>query len=188
VVSLKASADGWVFTLPGVAKTAYHKKKGGSETVQPTIRPAKPEDLPGLIKLWKELMVFHQKRDKFFAISSDGPARFEEFALACLENKLAYLKVAEMQAELVGYCLAVISEYPPVFETKKYGQIFDLAVTAGKRQQGIGAAFFQDVKTWFVLQGVHRLEAGVAVSNEISTKFWRKMGLTAYKELLALDF
>jgi len=73
--------------------------------------------------------------------------------------------------------LATLAKYLPVFETRDYGTVFDLAVTKRCRRTGIGERLYHAAETWFADHGVHRIEIRVAMSNESSTSFWQKMGL-----------
>jgi ribosomal protein S18 acetylase RimI-like enzyme len=150
-------------------------------------REAIKEDIPKLIELWKELMDFHRARDIFFSRSKEGPEKFGNFLLENMSKDDAIVYVAETEREVVGYTLAMIQDYPPVFEIRQYGLISDLAVTAKYRRSGVGMHLVGIAKDWFIQKGMIRAEIGVAVTNEISTAFWSKMGFRAYKENRYLD-
>jgi ribosomal protein S18 acetylase RimI-like enzyme len=150
-------------------------------------RKALKEDIPKLIELWKEFIDFHGARDPFFSRSKEGPENFGNFLLENLSKDDAIVYVAETKGEEVGYTLAMIQDYPPVFEVKQYGLISDLAVTSKYRRSGIGMHLVSIAKDWFIKKGMVRAEIGVAVTNEISTSFWTKMGFRAYKENRYLD-
>lgn len=150
-------------------------------------RKAAKEDIPRLIELWKELMDFHGARDSFFSRSKEGPENFGNFLLENMSKDDAIVYVAEVEREVVGYTLAMIQDYPPVFEVKQYGLISDLAVTSEYRRSGVGRHLANIAKDWFIQKGMTRAEIGVAVTNEVSTSFWSKMGFRSYKESRYLD-
>jgi ribosomal protein S18 acetylase RimI-like enzyme len=150
-------------------------------------REAIKEDIPRLVELWKELMDFHGARDSFFSRSKEGPENFGNFLLENISKDDAVIYIAETEKEAVGYILAMIQDYPPVFEVKQYGLISDLAVTAKYRRTGIGLHLVNIAKEWFIQKGMTRAEIGVAATNEISTTFWTKMGFRVYKESRYLD-
>ena len=102
------------------------------------IRKATQEDTRAIVELWKELMGFHKERDRHFTRSADGHKRFAEFVSGRIAHKASSILVAEQQDEIIGYCLATISKYPPVYEHQEYGAIFDLAVHAIALPQQIG--------------------------------------------------
>ena len=148
------------------------------------IRKATQEDTRAIVELWKELMGFHKERDRHFTRSADGHKRFAEFVSGRIAHKASSILVAEQQDAIVGYCLATISKYPPVFEYQEYGAIFDLAVTENYRRKGIGQALVEAALQWFSEQEIHRVEVRVATSNENSTAFWKKIGFVPYLEVV----
>jgi ribosomal protein S18 acetylase RimI-like enzyme len=151
-------------------------------TNEVTIRPAFTGDLNAIGNLWKEFMDFHKSRDVHFSRSTDGHERFIEFISGHLSSDTSSVLIAERDGELVGYCLATLAKYPPVFEAQYYGAIFDLAVTERYRRNGIGEKLYEAVQGWLAEHEVHRIEVRVAISNEISKAFWKKMGFEPYVE------
>ena len=151
------------------------------------IRPARESELDDIVALWKEMLEFHRERDRYFTPSDDAPASFRKWALENLLSEDFLLLVAEVDKELVGYCLAGVSMYPPLYELEEYGVIYDLAVTRRHRRKGLGEKLFRGACRWFTRKGLQRLEIGVAVSNEIAGPFWRKMGFTPFMEKLYLE-
>jgi len=148
------------------------------------IRKATQEDTETISELWNELMDFHKKWDRHFTRSADGHKRFAEFVSGRIVHETSCVLVAEQQDEIVGYCLAMISKYPPVYEHQEYGAIFDLAVTRKYRRKGIGQALVETALQWFSEQEISRVEVRVATLNEISTAFWKKMGFVPYFEVV----
>lgn len=145
-----------------------------------SIRKAVAGDLNVIGNLWQEFMDFHKRRDPHFSRSFDGHERFKEFISSHMTSDMSCVLVAEQGTTVIGYCLATVAKYPPVFENRDHGMVFDLAVTELCRRKGIGDRLFREAETWFAARGIHRIEVRVAVSNEISTAFWRKMGFRPY--------
>ncbi len=148
------------------------------------IRNATQEDTEAICALWKELMDFHKGRDRHFTRSADGHERYAEFISGRISSGTSCVLVAEQRDEIVGYCLASVSKFTPVYEHQEYGMIFDLAVTENCRRRGIGQALVEEVLRWFSEQNIHRVEVRVATSNEISMSFWKKMGFVPYIEIV----
>lgn len=148
------------------------------------IRSATLEDTNAIVELWKEYMDFHAERERRFARSDDGHVRFGEYISGRIMDDASCVLVAEHEQNVVGYCLATLAKFPPVFAYREYGSISDLAVTARSRHQGIGQALVEAAFRWFAERGVRRIEVRVATSNEVSTAFWRKMGFVPYLEIL----
>lgn len=147
------------------------------------IRKATAKDLEPIGILWQEFMDFHKERDPVFARSADGHEHFKTFLAGHLEKENSLVLVAEQDGALVGYCLAMLANYPPVFESRDYGFVSDLAVTRDYRKAGIGEKMYKKAEEWFSKRGVHRVELRVVVSNEVATKFWRKMGFQPHVEV-----
>ncbi|MFP4395042.1 MAG: N-acetyltransferase family protein [Anaerolineales bacterium] len=138
------------------------------------IRQAKQMDMPQILELWKELMDFHSARDSHFVRAEDGHEQYGEFISECIDDRQACVWVAEQKraGKLVAHCLAMIAEYPPVFVHRRYGMIYDLAVTASCRRRGIGQALVDKVIAWFAKRDIHRIEVQFTTTNEVSNAFW----------------
>lgn len=144
------------------------------------IRQAATTDLAAIGELWEELMDFHEAGDSHYARSPDGREQFVEFIAGHMKSEQARVWVAELDGEVVGYCLSMLAKYPPVFAERDYGSVFDLAVRGSHRRQGIGALLYRTASAWFAEHGVRRIEIGVAVTNPVSTAFWNKLGFRPY--------
>jgi ribosomal protein S18 acetylase RimI-like enzyme len=151
------------------------------------IREAVPSDLEGLVELWIELMDYHRERDPFFRRSVDGHTRFRDFVVTKMEAEEAILLVAEQHGTLVGFSMAMVRDYPPVFETIRHGFIQDAVVTERARRQGVGRRLYEETLAWLREQGVSRIELEVATSNPVSQAFWYAMGFRDSIKRLALD-
>jgi GNAT superfamily N-acetyltransferase len=130
--------------------------------------------------LWREYMDFHRERDPHFTMTGDGHRRFGRFVSRHMTARNSRVMVAEQDGKIVAYCMAVLTKYPPVFKRRDCGAVFDLAVTRRCRRTGIGEKLYRAVEEWFARRGVHRIEVRVAITNETSTSFWRKMGFTPF--------
>ena len=161
--------------------------KGRKQGPGVVIRQARKKDVAAILRLWQEMMAFHAAREPFFAISRQGPVKFRKWIEESVKKDGRHLAVAELGAEVVGYSLSVISRYPPVFTRKWYCDIYDFTVTERHRREGIGRALFPDIREWAAAEGIQRIEARVAIANEVSTKFWRAVGLRPYMESLYID-
>jgi ribosomal protein S18 acetylase RimI-like enzyme len=146
------------------------------------IRRAVANDLEAIGCLWQEFMDFHRERDSHFTRATDGHERFKKFISGHIASDNSCVLVAEKEGSVVGYCLAILAKYPPVFDKRDHGVVFDLAVTERYRRSGVGEKMYHTVQSWFSGRGVHRIELRVAVTNETSTAFWRKMGFKPYVE------
>jgi ribosomal protein S18 acetylase RimI-like enzyme len=146
------------------------------------VRKATEKDLDAIGTLWKELMDFHKVLDSLFTRSPDGHVNFINFIKGQISSEVSCVLVGEHHNNIVAYCFATVADYPPVFEEKQYGTIFDMAVSEHYRRSGIGERMFKVIQDWFKQKDINRIELRVALSNELSTNFWRKMGFKPYLE------
>jgi ribosomal protein S18 acetylase RimI-like enzyme len=147
------------------------------------IRQATREDLPALMELWKEFMDHHRARDSHYTRTDEGHLRWADWLGKNLDSPDWRLLVAE-EGGIVGYCLAFLNEYPPVFTTTRYGFVQDLAVTGEQRGRGVGRRLYGAAEAWFRERGVDRVELDVATSNPDAAAFWRRMGCGPFQERL----
>jgi ribosomal protein S18 acetylase RimI-like enzyme len=147
---------------------------------QVDIRKAIMEDVPAIVEIWKELMDFHKGLDAFFSRSATGHERFAEFLTSNMEKEDSCVLVAADGVNLVGYCQATISNYPPVLVRKKYVEIFDMAVTEKYQRQGIGRMIIDALCRWYADKDVDRIELKYLTANKSAEEFWKKMGFKPY--------
>jgi GNAT superfamily N-acetyltransferase len=140
------------------------------------IRDACTADLDEIVELWKEFMEFHRQLDPFFTRAPDGHRQFRRFVADNLDNPDWLVLVAVEADRPVGYCMATVLEYPPVFELKRHGFVQDIAVTEVARRHGVGSGLFGRAEQWFRKRGITRIELNVAAANEVSQTFWRRLG------------
>lgn len=146
------------------------------------IRKARQCDTEDIVELWKEFMDFHKQHDAHFSRSRKGHLQFKDFVSKKISARSALVLVAQMDRRVVGYVIASIDAYPPVFVDKRYGAIYDLMVDAGFRHRGIGRRLFSETRKWFRKKGIKRMELSVAVSNRLAVRFWNRVGFKTYME------
>jgi GNAT superfamily N-acetyltransferase len=144
------------------------------------IRKAEGKDVPQVVELWKEMMDFHRGRDSFFSRADKGHEEFARYVLENLELPDRVVLIADDGGTVVGFCSAVVMEYPPVFRIKRFGFIQDMAVTDARRGEGIGRELCKNIMDWFAINGVSRVELHAATTNEVSTAFWESMGFKPF--------
>lgn len=151
------------------------------------IREAAEKDISSIVELWKEFIDFNKERHQFFTRTATGHEKFAELVARNMSSDNSCVFVAEQNGEILGYCQVAISNYPPVYETRRYGSILDLAVTKKYRRMGIGERLFKAAREWFCNNNIHRIEVPVAISNEQAAAFWGEMGFSPYIETLCME-
>ncbi len=151
-----------------------------------SIREATSEDVLSIVQLWIEAVDYAAKLDTYYARSDDGHLVFEEFIRGHLEFDTAVVAVGEKDKIIVGYCLGVQLERPPMAKERDYGVIYDMGVNQHNRRQGIGKRLFEFVKTWFNSRNITHIELNVLIANHSARKFWISLGFHPTIELLTL--
>jgi ribosomal protein S18 acetylase RimI-like enzyme len=140
------------------------------------VEKASKSHIPEIVELWKEFIDFHKDIDPFYTRSKDGHAKFGEYIEKLLSEDDSLVLVAVHAARAVGFGIARILKYPPVFEADQYGDLIDLAVTADHRRSGIGNMMLDSILEWYRSRGISRIELRVVPHNRIGYSFWRKHG------------
>jgi len=145
-----------------------------------TVRRGRGEDIPRIVEIWKAFFDFHGARDPHYTRNPDGHELFARFIdqQMCEEDSAVWVAVRD--GFVVGYCLAKIEPYPPVFIRHSFGSIWDLAVDEAERRTGVGSALVRAAEAWFRERGQTRFETRLATTNEVSTAFWAKMGYCGF--------
>lgn len=152
------------------------------------IRPAKPEDVPGLVDLWIEFMDFHTALDQDYVRSPEAVDNWTSYITGKISDEKFHVLVAVDQGELAGHLVATFRDYPPVFTIKNYGFIQEIAVNEKYRRQGVARQLYAAAEKWLRAAGVSRIKANVDSDNEASGAFWRAAGFEPHTETLIKKF
>ena len=151
------------------------------------VRLAVGTKIPEIIEVWRELMAYHATLDPKFFIKEDAHLDFGKFVEDLINSDDSEVFVALENGQVVGYAITRISEYPPVFQVEKYGEICDLAVRSKFQRKGIGEQILNKVFEWFKSKDINRVELRVSVKNEKGYSFWKKHGFRDYIHILYVE-
>ena len=145
---------------------------------------ATEESIPEIVELWKELTDHHSNIDSFFTRREDAHLNFKSFITELIKSKEAKVFLAIKNAEVLGYTIAKLKEYPPIYLLKNHGTIYDIVVASKHRRKGIGNKLCQEALKWFKSLGLERVELSIAPNNTESNSFWKKQGFQDYMHKL----
>jgi len=151
------------------------------------IRLATMEDIDAIESLWKEMAIFHQKIDSYFTIIPEAETNHRAFMTGLLQDESKRIFVADEAGCLLGYLMADIKVYPPIYVHKNYGHIGAISVTASALRKGVGRKLLGAALEWYREQGLQRVECGVAVENPLSQGFWKGVGFRGFMEMHVLN-
>lgn len=156
--------------------------------MEATIRKARFDDIDRIVELWMEMMSDHHGFEPRLVLTANAAVEYRKYASYYIAHADSSVYVAELSnKEVVGYCLAFISQNLPMFEPETYGFISDLVVTEKQKRQGIGAALMSHVKQWFQRRAVKNIQLQVYSHNTAGKQFWKKIGFENFFERLWLD-
>ncbi len=145
-----------------------------------TIRPARAEDAQAVTAMWAEMGVEHQQYDpQRWALAADAGERQREHFFRTLADRQSglVLTATDSTGQVVGYLMAGVTEPPPVFRTKRRGQIWDLFVRPAHRGKGVGRRLMEAAVDGLKARGAEDLLLRVSADNEAAIEFYRKLGL-----------
>lgn len=146
-----------------------------------TIRPATPDDVPGILALMRELAEY-EKLTAIFAATEDS-LRASLFgrtpAAECLVAQRAG-GTDEQQPELLAY--AVWFHNYSTFLCRRGLYLEDVYVRADRRGEGIGRALLQQLAAIAVERGCGRFEWTVLDWNQPAIDFYESLGADVLPE------
>lgn len=133
-----------------------------------TIRPARPEDVPALVRLLSQLFTIEAD----FAPDRERQRKGLELLLA--DEARARVLVAERSGALVGMVAAqlVVS----TAEGALSALVEDMVVDAPARGDGVGAWLLSEIEAWATARGATRLQLLADKENAPALRFYAREG------------
>ncbi|MEE9101986.1 MULTISPECIES: GNAT family N-acetyltransferase [Pseudomonas] len=142
------------------------------------IRAARPEDVPTLLELMRELAAFEGYIDEF-AVDADA-LRIRAFGPAAQ----CQVFVAESDT-LQGYAVAL--SIPFTYDLRPTVRLKELYVVENGRNRGIGERLMQCVASWARDQGAGRLLWDVLAGNDAAGRFYGRLGGRRERKWIAYE-
>jgi ribosomal protein S18 acetylase RimI-like enzyme len=152
------------------------------------IKIANKAHIPGIIEVWKEYIEYHSQLDPYFSIRDDNNKRFISYIENQILSSKSLLLVGLDSNDVVGYSLAQLKIYPPLFQQTLYGYISDLAVKLDYMRNAIGDLLLAGMIKWFKSKHIERVELQVFAHNKMGNNFWKKHGFKEYKYVMKVEF
>ncbi|MFX0057370.1 MAG: GNAT family N-acetyltransferase [Candidatus Hodarchaeota archaeon] len=143
--------------------------------------------IPAIVELWAEMIEYHTQFDQFFKRREDANLNYESFIRDLFNSNEAKIFIAKEEDKILGFILAKIDTYPPIYLYDKYGAIYDLIVKSTYRRRGIGSKLLNTSIEWFYSKGLDRIELNIVSKNEKANDFYIKNGFQEYKRVLYLE-
>ena len=146
-----------------------------------TVRFATREDIPGMIKLLKQVGgVHHAIRPDLFRGDAQ---KYDEAALTALlqDPDRPILIAGEQQVKGYAFCILKNVENDPVLQDRRELYIDDLCVDETCRGQGIATALYEKVCALARELGCQAVTLNVWCGNESAMAFYEKCGMKPQK-------
>lgn len=148
------------------------------------VREARPGDVDRVVELWAEMVDYHAEHDPRFARGEGSEKGFADHLRDRLDETDYLLLVAEVDGEVVGFLNGELQKYPPCFAHRDHGYIHNLAVSSGRRREGVGAALLEEAMAWFTARRVSAVEGKVLMANSVAMGFWGKTRFEPYMQII----
>ncbi len=141
------------------------------------VHPAKSEDLPELVRLWRELIGFDETLGgQDFRLAAGTPEKWEKHLRSFLGKGSRIAYVAQAGGTSVGFLLASLEQPPGIFMERKYGHVSAVYVQEPYRRKGVGRSLVAAALGWFDGKRVSRVRVATDAKNGLSVEFWKKLG------------
>ena len=146
------------------------------------IRFAKAQDVPGMIKLLRQVgRVHHEGRPDLFRCNAQKYSASQ--VLEMLDKKDAPIFVAVEENKVLGYGFCIMEQFREhsVMNDRLTLYIDDLCVLEECRSKHIGSAIYQEILRYAKYRGCYNVTLNVWSCNESAMKFYEAMGLKPQK-------
>ena len=144
------------------------------------IRFAKAEDIPGIIKLLRQVgRVHHEGRPDLFRINAQkyGPSQ----VLDMLGKMPIFVAVEEGQVLGYGFCMFEQFQDHSVMTDRTTLYIDDICVLEECRGRHIGTAIYNEIVRYAKYRGCYNVTLNVWCCNEGAMKFYESLGMKPQK-------
>jgi ribosomal protein S18 acetylase RimI-like enzyme len=144
-------------------------------------------DLEPLGPLWRSLMERHREVWELVPMRSyeDAWPRRKAQYLEWLGAPGSFVLVARRAGLIVGYVVVGVHEADETYEMgERQAEIHTLAVVAGERSQGLGAALMDEAERRLLADGIVDVFVGTMDGNEAAQRFY---GWRGYKPFVHLQ-
>jgi GNAT superfamily N-acetyltransferase len=152
------------------------------------IRAGRREDAVAAARLWMQSAEEHTSHDPVYATAPDAEKTMRRFLADLARNGYAFVFVATVGEEMVGFVSGELREGSPTFLPKTWASVDDVFVLPGYRNGGIGRALIASVEGWARRKGANGVSLQVAAANGRGRKFYEDLGFREISVYEVLEF
>ena len=129
-----------------------------------------------MVELWNMFMDFHVDLDPGYEMLEDAAERWAGYISPKFDDEDWCVRVALDGSEVVGYAVATIQEYPPVFVITRHGFLQEIAVAESHRKRGVGRKLVETAEAWLRSRGMPEVTVRIDERNPASKALFRSAG------------
>lgn len=154
------------------------------------IRPATPDDVPGVLPMVAKICALHESWDSAkYGFVPHAEQRYEKWLTRLANQERSVFLVAEDQGLLVAFVVATVEQEIPIYRTKEFACIHDIWVEPEYRHQGIAQQMVTLTVNIFQQMGIEQIRLDTAAANETSRRLFTSCGfrLSTMEMLIELN-
>ena len=153
------------------------------------IRPAKKDDIDGLLALLHEVLEVHAKEYPKIFIPGTTKYSKEELLQLIEEDDKTLILVAEEDGKVIGHAFLKIIDNPATRNTyaSKVLYIDDICVDDAARGKHVAKTLFEEVRKYAKEEGFDRIELNVWEKNTVAKAFYESVSMKPLKTTMYLE-
>lgn len=141
------------------------------------IRKATIRDIDSLLYLWQQLMDYHKSLNPLaFEFKKNARQIMKKFFVKNIKSRNSIVLLAEENNRSIGYLMAFIEDYPPIYVEDKIAYISDGYVAEGFRNKGVMRRMIAQVKIFFKNKNMNHIYLRTHSKNKIGITSWKNLG------------
>jgi ribosomal protein S18 acetylase RimI-like enzyme len=160
-----------------------------------TVREARLEDMPALLKMGKGLISYLNRLEKkrrqtnLMAIDHQNAEKaWRKYYTQAIKSNKALFLVALKGKSLIGMAFGKLETSPPVFKLKEFGEIHEVFIEAPYRNKKVAKNLIKKLEEFFKEKGVSLIQMKAESFNSEAIAAYYKLGYadsrkTLYKEI-----
>ncbi len=153
------------------------------------IRPAKKDDIDGLLTLLHEVLEVHAKEYPKIFIPGTTKYSKEELLQLIEEDDKTLILVAEEDGKIIGHAFLKLLDSPETRNTyaARILYIDDICVDEEYRGRHVAKSLFEHVLEYAKKEGFDRIELNVWEKNESARAFYESLSLKPLKTTMYME-
>jgi ribosomal protein S18 acetylase RimI-like enzyme len=151
------------------------------------IRPATPDDVPGVVPMVGRLAAFLAERDraKYEPLDNVGDMYRGWLRARAVDPRSVFLVAERRPGQLAAFLIGTVEREIPIYRLEEYGFIHDVWVEPDYRNEGLARQLVTLAVERFTSIGTRQVRLDVLVSNEPALGLFKKCGFrTSIYEML----